>query len=101
MMIPQKMMFLTLAMNHKYSIMHVIHDHYFPSTPFMLLFTWKKKKMKKRTSKPFHWRMNIGLLKKFLTDHYVYMNIHYHMDYAPIHVHIQMTKPPLISKPWI
>ena len=49
----------------------------------------------------FHWRMNIGLLKKFLTDHYVYTNIHYHMDYAPTHVHIQITKPPLISKPWI
>ena len=27
--------------------------------------------------------MNIGPLKKFLTDHYVYMNICYHMDYAP------------------
>ena len=39
--------------------------------------------MKKRNSKLFHWMMNMGLLKKFLTDHYVYMNIHYHTDYTP------------------
>ena len=92
------MMFLLLAILHKYSTMHLIHEHYLPSTPVMLPFTWK---MKKRTSKPFHWRMNIGLLKKFLTDHYVYMNICNHKDYALTHVHIRITKPPLILKPWI
>ena len=102
MMTPQKMRFLPLTVHHKCSTMHMIHDHYLPSTPLMPLFTWKKKKMKKkRNSKQFHWIINIGLLKKFLTDHYVYRNIHYHMDYAPTHVHIWITKPPLISKPWI
>ena len=39
--------------------------------------------------------MNTGPLKKFLADHYVYMSIHYHMDYAHTHVHIQITRLPL------
>ena len=98
MMTTQKMIILPLAMYHKYSTMHLIHEYYLPGTSFMLPFTWK---MKKETSKLFHWSMNIGLLKKFLTDHYAYMNIHDHMDYAPTCVHIQITKPPLILKPWI
>ena len=42
MMTPQKMMFFPLAMHHKYSTMHVIHDHYLPSTSFMFLFIWEK-----------------------------------------------------------
>ena len=69
---PQKMMFFPLAMHHNYSTMNVIHNHYLPSELFTPLYTWKKKKMEKRTSKPFCWMMNIGPLKKFLTDHYVY-----------------------------
>ena len=46
-----------------------------------------------------HWTTE--LLKKFQTDHYIYTNIHYHMDYTPTCVHIRITKPPLILKPWI
>ena len=38
--------------------------------------------------------MNIGPPKKFLTDLYVYMNIHYHIDYASTHVHMWTIKTP-------
>ena len=36
--------------------------------------------------------MNIGILKRFLTDHYAYMNIHYQMDYAHTHAHMWITR---------
>ena len=98
MMTPQKIRFLPLTVHHKCKTIHMIHDHCLPSAPKMIIFTWKKKK---RISKPFCWMMNIGLLKKFLTDHYVYMNIHYHMDYARTHVHTWITKLPLTMTPWI
>ena len=101
MMTPQKMKFLCLTVYHKYGTMHLIHKHYLPSTPLTLIYTCKKKKMKKRTSRLFHWTMNIGLLKKFLTDHYAYMNINYHTDYVCTHVHIWITKPPPILNLWI
>ena len=38
------------------------------------------------------WMINIGILKRFLTDHCAYMNIHYHMDYAHTHVHMWITR---------
>ena len=59
---------LPLTVHHKCRTIHMIHDHCLPSTPKTFIFTWKKK----RISKPFHQMMNIGLLNKFLTDHYVY-----------------------------
>ena len=69
------MMFLPIAMHHKYSTMNVSHNHYLSNALFMPLYTWKKKKMEKRTSKMFHWMMKIGPLEKFLTDH---LGIHEH-----------------------
>ena len=39
--------------------------------------------------------------KEFLTDLYVYMNIHYHTDYAHTCVHMQTTKLLLTMRPWI
>ena len=88
-MIPHKMKFLCLAAHHKYSTLHLTQDHHLPSTPLSLINTWKKKQMKKRISKPSPWMMNIGLLKRFLTDHYANMNIHCHMDCALTHAHIK------------
>ena len=43
------------------------------------------------------WTMSIGLLKRFLTDHYVYMNIHYHTDYAHTCVHMWITRLHLLQ----
>ena len=60
---------------HELSFKHDLEAH----------ITWKKKK---RISKPFLWMMKIGLPKKFLTDLYVYMNIHCHTDYAHTHVYM-------------
>ena len=57
--------------------------------------------MKKRIFKLFHWMTKTGPLKKSLTDHCAYTNIHYHMDYACTHAHAQITNPPPVSKPWI
>ena len=85
-MIPQKMNFLHLTACHKYSTLHLTQDHHLPSTPLPLMNTWKKEQLKKRISKLSPWTMNIGLLKRFLTDHCAYMNIHYHTDYAYTHV---------------
>ena len=45
--------------------------------------------------------MNIGLLKRFLTDHYAYMNIPYHMEYACTHVHMWITRLHPTLRPWI
>ena len=78
----------------------MIHMNYLPSTILRLIYTCKKKK-KKRISKLFHWMMNIGPPKKFLTDHYVFMNICYHTDYAHTHVHMQTIKLLLTTRPWI
>ena len=47
------------------------------------------------------WMMNIGPPKKFLTDHYVYMNICYLKDYAHTCVHMQTIKLLLTLRPWI
>ena len=97
MMTPQKMRPLSISVHHKCRTTHMIHVNYLPSTILMLIYAWKKK----RISKLFHWIMNIGLPKKFPTDHCVYMNIHYHTDYAHANVHIQLTKPLLTMIPWI
>ena len=93
-MTPQQMMFLNLTVHHQFSTIHLTLEHYLLNTPLTLIYTWRKKKMKKRIFKPFHWMMNTGLLKKSLTDHCAYMNIHYHMDYAHTSVHIWITRPP-------
>ena len=42
MMTPQKMKFLCLTVHHKDVTMHLIHEDYLPSTPLMLIYTWKK-----------------------------------------------------------
>ena len=87
----------SLAMHSQYSTMDVVHNHCLPHALFMPLYTWKKEKMEKRTSKLFQWMMNIGPQKKFLADHYVYMNIYYHTDC----VHIWIINLPLTVTPWI
>ena len=48
-----------------------------------------------------NWMMNTGTWKKSLIDIYVSMNIHYHMDYVHICVHIWIIKPPHTMIPWI
>ena len=57
-------------------------------TALPLMNTWKMKQMKKRISKLSPWMMNIGPLKRLLTDHYAYMNIHYYTDYVHTCVHM-------------
>ena len=84
-----------------YSTLHLTQDHQLPSTPLPLMNTWKMKQMKKRISKSSPWTMNIGLLKRFLTDHCAYTNLHYHTDYADTHVNMWITRLRSISRPWI
>ena len=57
--------------------------------------------VKKRISRLYSWMMNIGLLKKSLTEHYAYTNISDHMDYACICPHMQTTCFLPMSRPWI
>ena len=45
--------------------------------------------------------MNTGILKKSLTDIYVFMNIHYHTDYVHTYVHIQIIRHHHTMTHWI
>ena len=106
-------MMMTLQKKKKSLYLTVCHKHSIDATDPHVNLSSKhnldahinleeKEEERKRISKPFHWMMNIGPLKKFLTDHYVYMNIHYHMDCARTHVHTcKLTKLPLTMRPWI
>ena len=47
------------------------------------------------------WMMNTGLLKKHLKEHYVFMNMAYHMDYTSTHVLMQTMKLSPIWTVWI
>ena len=99
-MLPQKMMFRHLITHHKYSTLHLTQDHHLPCT----LTTYEHLVEEAAEEEDFQtvpWTMNIGLLKRFLTDHYAYMNIHYHMDYACTCVHMQITRLPSTWRPWI
>ena len=98
MLTPQKRKLLLLTSVHKYNLTDLTLEHQLPRKPLMPMYTLKK--MKKRIFRLYPWMMLIGLLKKFLTDHYVYMNIHYHMDYASTHVHMQTTRLLPMSRPW-
>ena len=60
-----------------------------------------KKRKKKKIFQQTPWMMNIGMQKKFLIDIYVYMNIHYHMDYVHTCAHIWITQPHHTMIPWI
>ena len=101
MLTPQKMKFLHLTADHKYSITDLILKHQIQDTTLTSMYTCRKRKMKKTISKPFHWTMKTQPLKKFLTDHCAYKNIHYHMDYAHTHVHRQITRLLPTSRPLI
>ena len=46
----------------------------------------------KKTSRWYLWMMNTGLLKKHLKEHYVFMNMVYHMDYVHTHALMQTIK---------
>ena len=54
-------------------------------------------KMKRKTSRWYLWMMNTGLLKKHLKEHYVFMNMVYHMDYVCSHALMQTIK---LSPTW-
>ena len=73
----------------------------FQAHPCHLWTPGRWRQMKKRISKLSLWTMNIGLLNRFLTDHYAYMNIHYHTDYVCTHVHMQITRLHPTLRPWI
>ena len=64
MLIPQKMKFFYLTADHKYSITYLILKHQIQDTTLISMYTCRKRKMKKGISKPFHWTMNTGPLKK-------------------------------------
>ena len=48
MMTPQKMMFLSLVVHHKYSTMQVIHDHYLPVHPSCFYSPGRRRRWRRR-----------------------------------------------------
>ena len=98
MLTPQKMKLLHLTSVHKYNITDPTLEHQLPSTLLVPMYIWKK--MKKRISKPSPWMMNIGQLRKSLTDLCAYTNIPYNTDYAHTHVHMQITRLLPTLRPW-
>ena len=58
-------------------------------------------KMKRRTFRWYFSTMIIGLLRKHLKGHYVFMSMVYHMDYVHTHALMQTIKCPLTWTVWI